>query len=196
METAVEGGPQVELVLAHPAKRATEARRAEPAMNRADLYAHVGLTEAQARLADLLRDIYSSASEGAVTGERYNDFFETEAQARMGQVMLNVALHGADARLPAFPGDRPKVKSRRPRQGDSVFERVKAAVTVEELASRYTHLERTGPGKLKALCPIHDERTASFTLNVERQRWHCFGACSTGGDVIALAQELMNRGKL
>ena len=104
----------------------------------------------------------------------------------------------ADGERPTrTPGDRPpKARPRRKGQQDSIFERVKAAITVEELAGRYTQLTQTGPGKLKALCPIHDEKTPSFHVDQERQTWHCFGACATGGDVITLAQELMNRGKL
>lgn len=34
-----------------------------------------------------------------------------------------------------------------------------------------------------ARCPIHQERTPSFCVDPERQRWKCFG-CNTNGDVI------------
>lgn len=40
-----------------------------------------------------------------------------------------------------------------------------------------------------ALCPFHDERTASFSLNSERGLYKCFG-CGAGGDVIKLWREL------
>ncbi|MFH0813128.1 MAG: CHC2 zinc finger domain-containing protein [Pseudomonadota bacterium] len=39
------------------------------------------------------------------------------------------------------------------------------------------------------LCPLHQEKTPSFSVNPERQTFHCFG-CQKGGDIIAFIQEL------
>lgn len=45
----------------------------------------------------------------------------------------------------------------------------------------YTALTRAGT-RLKGLCPLHAEKTPSFTVDPQRRWWHCFG-CNEGGDV-------------
>ena len=40
-----------------------------------------------------------------------------------------------------------------------------------------------------APCPFHADKTPSFKINIERQRWHCF-AENKGGDVIDFISEL------
>jgi DNA primase len=44
-------------------------------------------------------------------------------------------------------------------------------------------LKRSGSHRWQALCPFHEERTPSFFVDVERQRFVCFG-CKARGDVI------------
>ena len=39
-----------------------------------------------------------------------------------------------------------------------------------------------------ALCPFHKENTLSFTVNPQRQIYHCFG-CHAHGDVFKFLQE-------
>lgn len=96
--------------------------------------------------------------------------------------------------LPRLPGTR---RSRpAPPNGLNLFQRVKQAVSVEELAERFTQLAPAGPGKLKGRCPLHEERTPSFYVYQDSRRWQCFGACASGGDVVELARRLMDLGKL
>lgn len=53
----------------------------------------------------------------------------------------------------------------------------------------YVALRNAGGGRLKGLCPFHDEKTPSFTVNPARGLYHCFG-CHKGGDVFAFLQEI------
>ncbi len=63
-------------------------------------------------------------------------------------------------------------------------ERVKLAVSIEDVVRRRVpELKRAG-ATWKACCPFHEERTPSFHVNPARGTWHCFGSCSEGGDAI------------
>jgi len=62
-------------------------------------------------------------------------------------------------------------------------EQVKARVDIVDVVSRYTDLRRRGDEYI-GLCPLHKEKTPSFTVDAVKQVYHCFG-CGAGGDVIA-----------
>jgi DNA primase len=66
----------------------------------------------------------------------------------------------------------------------SLRERADLTVVVGD----YTSLRRAGT-KLKGLCPFHEEKTASFTVDPARNLYHCFG-CDEGGDVYAFLQRV------
>lgn len=56
-----------------------------------------------------------------------------------------------------------------------------------------SHISLTPAGKnFKALCPFHQEKTPSFIVSPERRRWHCFGSCGEGGDVIKFLMKYEN----
>lgn len=68
-----------------------------------------------------------------------------------------------------------------------VKEQVRDAVDLVALVGEKVALRRAGRS-WKGLCPFHAERTPSFTVNPDRQVWHCFG-CGKGGDVFAWVTE-------
>jgi len=69
---------------------------------------------------------------------------------------------------------------------DSV-ERVKDAVDMAELVGGRTDLRRQG-ANLVGLCPFHDERTPSFSVNPDKKVYFCFG-CDRSGDAIRFVME-------
>lgn len=70
------------------------------------------------------------------------------------------------------------------------IEDVKAQLDIVETVRGYVPaLKRVGRS-WKAPCPFHSERTPSFIVDPDRGTWHCFGSCSTGGDVIGFVQRI------
>jgi DNA primase len=73
-----------------------------------------------------------------------------------------------------------------------IIEQVRQVSSIIEIASQYTALRRRGR-KHVGLCPFHSEKTPSFTVDEEKQLFHCFG-CGIGGDVFSLVMEKENLG--
>jgi DNA primase len=75
---------------------------------------------------------------------------------------------------------------------DDVISRVRDSVDIVDIVSGYVSLKKTGKNYV-GLCPFHAEKTPSFTVNTDKQIFHCFG-CGVGGDVFKFleSQEGLN----
>ncbi|MEZ4501618.1 MAG: DNA primase [Dehalococcoidia bacterium] len=72
----------------------------------------------------------------------------------------------------------------------STIEEVKARLDIVETVGSYVPTLKKSGRTYKSTCPFHNERTPSFTVDPDRGTWHCFGACSTGGDVIEFVRRI------
>jgi len=68
-----------------------------------------------------------------------------------------------------------------------IIEQVRKRADILKIARGYTKLKKRGQ-KYVGLCPFHKEDKPSFTVDGEKQLFHCFG-CGIGGDVFTLVME-------
>lgn len=73
----------------------------------------------------------------------------------------------------------------------SVVDDVKQKIDIVDVIGQYVTLKKAGRN-FKALCPFHNEKTPSFIVFPDQGTWHCFGSCSTGGDVFTFLMKREN----
>ena len=75
------------------------------------------------------------------------------------------------------------------------IDRIKEKIDLLDIVSEYVVLKPRGRGSSEyvGLCPFHNEKTPSFSVNSEKGVFYCFG-CGEKGDAIAFLMNLNSRG--
>jgi len=75
-----------------------------------------------------------------------------------------------------------------PRFPSQWLDELRQRADIVQIISGYVTLKRNGH-KYWGLCPFHGEKTASFSVDPERQLYYCFG-CKAGGSVIQFIMDI------
>lgn len=70
---------------------------------------------------------------------------------------------------------------------DSKINQILESSNIVDIIGEYVDLKRAG-SSFKGLCPFHNEKTPSFTVDEKKQLFHCFG-CGAGGDVVSFIMQ-------
>ncbi len=71
-----------------------------------------------------------------------------------------------------------------------IIEEVRLQNDIVEVISQYVPLKKKGSAYF-GLCPFHNEKTPSFSVNSEKQFYYCFG-CGAAGNVFGFVMEMEN----
>ena len=73
---------------------------------------------------------------------------------------------------------------------NETIEEIRDALRMEEVVGEYVTLTRKG-SRYMGLCPFHQEKTPSFSVNPDEKLFYCFG-CQKGGNIFKFIQEIEN----
>jgi DNA primase len=66
---------------------------------------------------------------------------------------------------------------------------LKSSVDIVQVIQEYLPLRKAGASRYVGLCPFHNEKTPSFSVNTLHHRYYCFG-CGAKGDVLNFVMEI------
>src|SRR5690606_24973032 len=81
-----------------------------------------------------------------------------------------------------------------PRISDAKIDEVRASVDLVDVVGDYVRLKKQG-ARFVGLCPFHNEKTPSFSVDPNQDLYYCFG-CKAGGDLFRFVQEMEGVGFL
>jgi len=73
---------------------------------------------------------------------------------------------------------------------DDLVEEIRLRNDIVDVIGSYVHLKKSGSNHM-GLCPFHNEKTESFSVNGQRQIFKCFG-CGVGGNVFTFLMKYEN----
>ncbi len=73
---------------------------------------------------------------------------------------------------------------------DTTLQDIKDRINIVEFLGSYITVKKAG-GNFKAVCPFHNEKSASLMISPQKQIWHCFG-CGEGGDIFGFLMRYEN----
>ena len=68
------------------------------------------------------------------------------------------------------------------------LEELRGRVSITDIVGRRVRLIRKGRGEATGLCPFHNEKTPSFTVNDKKGFFYCFG-CHEKGDAVGFVMK-------
>ncbi len=74
-------------------------------------------------------------------------------------------------------------------RSQNIIETIRERLDIVEVIREYIPSMQKAGKNFKALCPFHNEKTPSFTINPDTQRFYCFG-CQEHGDVFSFIEKI------
>lgn len=76
------------------------------------------------------------------------------------------------------------------RYSQDLIEEIRISNDIVQVIGEYIPLKQKG-GTYFGLCPFHNEKTPSFSVNAQKQLYYCFG-CGAGGNVFSFVMQMEN----